>query len=109
MAMRETGIAIRSRHGKPKEAILLTIDFKEYLGQWLAECLELGTATYADTLEVVRQEIRDSVTLQLGSVEGLGFMDEYLHQHNVPLIPLETPSESTGGVATWTSPTPISV
>ena len=109
MAMRETGIAIRSRDGKPKGAILLTIDFKEYLGQWLAECLELGTATYADTLEVVREEIRDSVTLQLGSVEGLGFMDEYLHQHNVPLIPFETPSESTGGVATWTSPTPISV
>ena len=107
--MRETGIAVRSSNGSPEEAILLTIDFKEYLGQWLAECLELGTATYADTLEVVRQEIRDSVTLQLGSVEGLGFMDEYLHQHNVPLIPLETPSESTGGVATWTSPTPISV
>ena len=107
--MRETGIAIRSGAGQPKEAILLTIDFKEYAGQWLAECLELGTATCADTLEVVRQEIRDNVTLQLGSVEELGFMDEYLRERNVPLIPLETPSESTGRVATWTSPTPISV
>ena len=52
--MRETGIAVRSSNGSPEEAILLTIDFKEYLGQWLAECLEFGTATYADTLEVVR-------------------------------------------------------
>ena len=107
--MRETGIAIRSRGGKPKEAVLLTIDFKEYSGQWLAECLELGTATHADTLEEVRREIRDNVTLQLGSVEELGFMEEYLRQNNVPLIPLEAASGSTTGVATWTSPEPMSV
>ena len=107
--MRETGIAIRSRDGKPKEVILLTIDFKEYSGQWLAECLELGTATYAETLDEARREIRDSVTLQLGSVEELGFMNEYLRERNLPLIPLETTSESSGGVTTWTSPKPMSV
>ena len=91
--MRETGIAIRSREGMPSEAILPTIDFKEHSGQWLVECLELGTATYADSLEEVRREIRDNITLQLGSVEDLGFMDEYLRDHNVALIPLETPSD----------------
>ena len=96
-------VYIRSRDGKPKEAILLTIDFKEETGQWLAECLELGTATHADTLEQVRREICENVTLQLGSVEELGFMEEYLRQHSVPLIPLETASGSTKGVATWTS------
>ena len=86
--MRETGIAVRSSNGNPEEAILLTVEFREYSGQWLAECLELGTATYADTLEEVRQEIRDNVTLQLGSVEELGFMDEYLRERNVPLLTL---------------------
>ena len=49
--MRETGIAVRSSNGNPEEAILLTVEFREYSGQWLAECLELGTATYADSLE----------------------------------------------------------
>ena len=84
--MRETEVAFRSRDGKPKEVILLTIDFKERAGQWLAECLELGTAAYADTLEDARREIRDNVTLQLGSVEELGFIEEYLRQHNVSLL-----------------------
>ena len=107
--MRETELAIRSRDGKPKEAILLTIDFKEFSGQWLAECLELGTATYADTLEEVRREIRENVTLQLGSIEELGFIEEYLQQHSVALIPLEAPSGSATGTATWTSPEPMSV
>ena len=106
--MRETGIAIRSMNGKPKEAILLTIDFKEHSRQWLAECLELGTATHADTLEEVRREIRENVTLQLSSVEELGFMEEYLQQNSVSLIPLETPSGSTAGTAAWTSPEPVS-
>ena len=101
-------VHIRSRDGKPKEAILLTIDFMAHAGQWLAECLELGTATHADTLEEMHLEIRDSVTLQLGSVEELGFMDEYLRQHNVPLIPLDTPAGSSGEAATWTSPEPMS-
>ena len=107
--MRETGIAIRSREGMPSEAILLTIDFKEHSGQWLAECLELGTATHADSLEEVRREIRDNITLQLGSVEDLGFTDECLRDHNVALIPLAAPPAVEGQPATWTSPEPMSV
>ena len=106
--MRETGIAIRSGARQPKEAILLTIDFKEYAGQWLAECLELGTATYADSLEEARQEIGESIILQLGSVEELGFVEEYLREHNVPLLPLKTPSGRRKEAATWSSPTLVS-
>ena len=102
--MRETEVAFRSRDGKPKEVILLTIDFKERAGQWLAECLELGTAAYADTLEDARREIRDNVTLQLGSVEELGFIEEYLRQHNVSLLSLETPAQSAE-TPTWAAPT----
>lgn len=101
-------VHIRSRDGKPQEAVLLTIDFREHLGQWLAVCLELGTATYAETLEEVRREIRESVTLQLNSVEELGFMDEYLRRHSVALIPLETSLVSKEGVASWMSPEPKS-
>lgn len=107
--MRETTIAIRSRDGGPKEAILLTIDFREHSGQWLAECLELGTATHADTLEEVRREILENVMLQLDGVEELGFMEEYLRQHSVQLLPLETTSASEAKAATWAVPTPVSV
>ena len=103
--MIEPKIAIRSRAGMPKEAILLTIDFKEYFGQWLAECLELGTATQADSLEEVRQEIWENITLQLESVEELGFMEEYLKQRNVPLLCLEPPSGAPREAAIWASPT----
>ena len=102
--MRETEVAFRSSDGKPKEVILLTIDFKERAGQWLAECLELGTAAYADTLEDARREIRDNVMLQLGSVEELGFIEEYLRQHNVSLLSMETPATSAE-TPTWAAPT----
>ena len=101
--MRETEVAFRSSDGKPKEVILFTIDFKERAGQWLAECLELGTAAYADTLEDARREIRDNVTLQLGSVEELGFIEEYLRQHNVSLLSMETPATSAE-THTWAVP-----
>ena len=101
--MRETEVAFRSSDGKPKEVILLTIDFKERAGQWLAECLELGTAAYADTLEDARREIRDNVMLQLGSVEELGFIEEYLRQHNVSLLSLETPAPQAE-TPTWAVP-----
>ena len=101
--MRETGVAFRSRDGRPKEVILLTIDFKERAGQWLAECLELGTAAYADTLADARREIRDNVMLQLGSVEELGFMEEYLRQHNVSLLSLDTAAQSAE-TPTWAAP-----
>lgn len=106
--MRDTLIAIRSIGGKPKEVMPLTVEFKDQASQWLAECLELGTATYAETLEEVRREIRESVTLQLNSVEELGFMDEYLRRHNVALIPLETSHVSKEVAASWTSPEPKS-
>jgi hypothetical protein len=106
--MRETGIAVRSSNGSPEEAILLTVEFREYSGQWLTECLELGTATYADSLEKARQEIGESIILQLGSVEELGFVEEYLREHNVPLLPLKTPSGRRKEAATWSSPTLVS-
>ena len=68
----------------------------------------MGTVAYADSLEEARQEIGESIILQLGSVEELGFVEEYLREHNVPLLPLKTPSGRRKEAATWSSPTLVS-
>lgn len=58
-------------------------NFEEQGDLWVGTCFELGTSTFADTLEGVREEVADAVLLQLNEVERLGFMTEYLREHGV--------------------------
>ena len=71
--------------------ILLTAEYIRENGKWVGVCLELGTSTFADTLDQVREELSDAVSLQLGETQRLGFLDEYLEDHAV--IPRKMPSE----------------
>ena len=66
----------------------LTFDFEEEEGKWVGVCLELGTSSFADTLEELRKEIGDAVTLHLQEMEQLGFIAEFLQDHNARPVPL---------------------
>ena len=62
-------------------------------GDTCPRCLELGTTTFADTLDELRKEISDAVTLQLDEIERLGFIEEFLRDHSVQpvlLVPSAT-------------------
>lgn len=107
--MRESIVAARIHKDGAVSVILLTWEFKQEDGQWLAECLELGTATHGNTLEEVRQELGEFVNLHLNQVEEMGFIDDYLKEHGVRLIPLVPSSQSAKNrqqAPTWKVPTP---
>ncbi len=81
--MLELTLAVRYKETGAQEGILLSLQFKQEGGKWLAECLELGTATYAETLEEAQRELLEAVSLHLNQVEQMGIIDEFLREHGV--------------------------
>jgi hypothetical protein len=91
--MRTTAVAVRRGNNARPSLIVLTAEFEQHDDKWVGTVLELGVSTCADTLEDVRNEIAEAVSLQLNEVERLGFMDEYLEEHGVHQIPLPDEKE----------------
>ena len=90
--MRDIIVAARVQDRGQAEVsvIILTADLKQERTKWLAECLELGTATYGETLDEARNDLLEAVTLQLNEVQQMGFIEDYLVDHGVPVIPIIT-------------------
>ena len=88
--MRETTTVIhRNNEGSPDYVIVLTFDFSQESEQWVGLCLELGTSTFSDTLEQTRLELQEAVELQLNEVERLGFIQDYLSENHVRVVPVD--------------------
>lgn len=108
--MRATFSVIRFKGGgKSIEQIILTAEFREEAGEWLAECLELGTATYGSTLKVARKELTGAVLLQLNQVEQMGFSKEFLADHGVHPSVIRPPKSSSSRKASWAAPVAAAV
>ncbi len=61
----------------------LTFKFHKEGENWLAECLELGTATFAPTLEEAQKDIASAISAQLRDCQELRELREYLRSHKV--------------------------
>lgn len=79
----------RGNQGNYDHVLTLTLDYVEESGQWVGVCLELGTSTFAESLETVRLELREAVELQLNELERLRVVEEYLRDNHVPYLPIE--------------------
>ena len=77
--------------GIPDYFVHLTFEFVEEDGQWCGNCVELGTAAFADTLEQARVELSDATNLQLTGVERLNELPEYLDKNGVSRFPIRVP------------------
>lgn len=97
-------VAVHHRETGPEDLILLQCDFEQDGDQWVAECLQLGTAAYASTLEKVREELGAAILLQLNQVQRLGYMEEYLKEHRVQVRRLTPPKSAQSG-SSWVEPT----
>ena len=102
--MLEHILAVRYSKTGAQEAILLSFQFKQDDGKWLAECLELGTATYAATLEDAQREVLDAVSLHLNQVEEMGFAGEFLREHGIQRFGLSVPPGWRSEAAMWSFP-----
>ena len=78
---------------------VLTVEFGQEEGQWVGQCLELGTATHADTLEEVEAEILEFIDLQLNETARMCDVREYLADNEVKLAPVSMPQEMCFAVA----------
>ena len=85
--MQDTVIMGRTINGSPPGLIVLTIKLDQDKDIWVGECLELGTATYASSVSELQEELVDAILLQLNEVERLGFIDEYLRDHQIKILP----------------------
>lgn len=85
----ETAVLFRFRQGQPYEAIAIRLEYRMEGARWLAECLELGTATYADSLKAVQAEIREFIETELNGMEEQGFVEQLLRDRKVSRIPVK--------------------
>ncbi len=98
--MRDTATVIhRNTEGSPDYVIVLTLEFSQESDQWVGLCLELGTSTFADTLDQTRVELQDAVELQLNEVERLGYIQDYLAENHVRIVPVDAVNTSGFAVA----------
>ena len=67
----------------PDYFLRLTFEFVEDEGQWCGHCVELGTATFAETQQQTRYELLEATKIQLAGVESLDELEEYLESNEV--------------------------
>jgi predicted RNase H-like HicB family nuclease len=72
----------RNGQGSLDYVIVLTFEYSEESGKWVGVCLELGTSAFADTLEQVREELREAVELQLNEMERLAHVQDSLEENH---------------------------
>ena len=84
----------RNTQGSPDYIIVVTFEFSQEEGQWVGLCLELGTSAFAGTLEQARLELHDAVELQMSEIERLGFIQNFLGQHQMRALPIDAVTSS---------------
>ncbi len=65
--------------------IVVTFEFKQEPNRWLGRCLQLGTATYGDTFEEVREDLTELIALHLNSLEGVGERKRFFSENGIRL------------------------
>ncbi len=82
-------------HMNPTTFIEITIIFQPEGDKWTAECRELGTAAFGDTLDEAREAIEDLIQLHLNTLEELGESKRFLRESGVKVHPIAPKHVST--------------
>ena len=65
--------------------IVLTVRFVAEDDVWTAECEELGTAAFGDTLDEAKKAIEEMIALHLNSLERTGMRAKFFRKHGIRL------------------------
>lgn len=76
---------------KTETYILLTVSFKKEKNKWTASCLELGTSTFATTLEEVKKDIKEAITLHLNTLEDVGERERFFKENKIKIFTSKPP------------------
>jgi len=67
--------------------ITVTIIFEEEKdGRWTAECKELGTATFGNSLQEAKEFIEEAIELNLNSLERNGQIERFFKENGIVMI-----------------------
>ena len=77
---------------RPIGYVDLTLKLKENKkrGIWEGVCLELGTATFGDTMEETLAELREMITLDLNGLERIGERERFFKKNGITLHRITT-------------------
>ena len=67
---------------------VLTVSFRTQDGEWMGECLELGTTAVACTLEEARQRLNETISLQINEMDRVGRARDILANRGVHPLPI---------------------
>ena len=63
--------------------VTLTLSFEREGDVWVGDCLELGTSTYADTLEACEDELGELVVEHIDVLEEIGERDRFFEEWGI--------------------------
>ena len=75
--------------------VTLTLKFEQEQDVWVGLCLELGTSTFADTLEECHSALDALVSDHLNALEELGEREKFFAEHGVRIHTEGHPQEYT--------------
>ena len=73
--------------------VVVTLEIQREKDQWLGRCVELGTATFGDSVDEVAEELADLVALHLNSLEDVGELERFFAKHEIILYRDHVPEE----------------
>ena len=79
------------------EYVTLTFSFEQEESAWVGTCLELGTSTFADTLEECQAELEELVTDHLDVLEEVGERERFFKEWGIDVHTDAVPGEFTIG------------
>ena len=76
-----------------KGFVILTLAFRQENKQWVGECLELGTSTFARTFKQVHRELIELVELDLNTLEQIGDRERFFKEHGIKFYSDDVPPD----------------
>ena len=75
--------------------VTLTFSFEKEGEDWVGVCLELGTSTFADTVEECQSELEELVADHLEVLEDIGERERFFEEWGIRIHADEVPQEHT--------------
>lgn len=66
--------------------IRLTFIYRELKNRWTGECTELGTATFGNSLEDIKEKLEEAVLCHLNTLEDLGERKRFFKKHGIKIF-----------------------
>jgi len=75
------------------ELVILTVEIKREGERWVGRWVELGTATFGDSVDEVHEELVDLVVLHLNGLEDAGEQERFFEAHGIKVYQDSVPQE----------------